>query len=161
MSAASAVWTLTGSGPNSAAYRSGVTVWPEAISLASRSGERAKRPRLRSTWVAAPAGPRCLACAIAVESSGVGELSFWPAGARWADDGELQAAAAKIKRAANAPIPLIRSVWRVGRAQGSFPDLRLEGQLEPELAIRVERPGVIPGVDIQRGRAGALLAKTA
>src|SRR6202165_1525870 len=145
MSAPSAAWTLTGSGPNSAAYCSDVTVWPEAISLASRSGERALRPRLRSTWVVVPARPRCVACAIAVDSSGVGELRLSPADARWTACDELQGAVKKIARAASAPSPRIRSVWRFRSVPRRFPDLQLERQLEPELAVRVEPPGVLPG----------------
>src|SRR5258708_34743915 len=103
---------MTGSGPNSAAYCSGVTVWPEATSFASRSGERALRPRLRSTWVAAPARPRGAAWAIAVLSKGVGELKLWLTVAGWVDWGELRAAAAKITRADSAPNPRIGPVWR-------------------------------------------------
>src|SRR6202158_454304 len=161
MSAPSAAWTLTGSGPNSAAYCSDVTVWPEAISLASRSGERALRPRRRSTWVVVPARPRCVACAIAVDSSGVGELRLSPADARWTACDELQAAVKKIARAASAPSPRIRSVWRFRSVPRRFPDLQLERQLEPELAVRVGRPGVIPGVDVKRGGTGARPAEPA
>src|SRR5712692_1387694 len=112
VSAPRAAWSLTGSGPNSAAYCSGVTVWPEAMSLASWSGERALRPRLRSTWVAVPARPRCAAWAIAVLSEGVGELRFLLTGAGGVDCGELHAVAAKITTAASARNPRIGSVWR-------------------------------------------------
>src|SRR5260370_22227189 len=99
-----AVLTAAGSGPNRAAYWSGVTVWPDAMSMASWSGCLTLRPRLRSIWVADPALPMCVAWEIAVASNGVGGLMLLArACVDPADGWGLHAAATTITRAVSAP----------------------------------------------------------
>src|SRR3984893_10159830 len=120
--AARAVWTALGSGPNSVAYCSAVTVLPAARSLASRSRWRTLRPRLRSTWVVAPAGPRSRARLIAVARRGAGEVMTIPAGGAGLEGcGELHAEATAMTRATSAPNPFINPVSRFGPVKRWLP----------------------------------------
>src|SRR5882762_7658193 len=72
-SVSTALRTRIGSGPNSAAYTSGVTVFPDAISAARRPGSRTLSTKLSDTVVDSPAGPRRSACRMAVARVGGGE----------------------------------------------------------------------------------------
>src|ERR1700726_1076197 len=61
-----------GSGPNSAAYASGETVCPDAISLDRFAGSRTFSPKLSETVTASPAGPRWIAVRMAAARVGGG-----------------------------------------------------------------------------------------
>src|ERR1700682_5027210 len=74
---ATAAWTWAGSTPNSVAYASGVTVRPEAMIAASRSGFRILSAKVSETVVAAPDGPSGVALRMAVARLGGGEASGW------------------------------------------------------------------------------------
>src|SRR5438477_436159 len=120
----SAAWTLIGSGPKRELYSAGVTVRPEAMSLASSSPLRTLRPRLRSTWVDIPDGPTFAACLIAVASGAGVAVSLLPGGTRFAVCVELQPATPSTATTASAaqtraltgtqlPRPLTRMTTRI------------------------------------------------
>src|SRR5207245_1384068 len=98
-----AAWTRMGSGPNRAVYSSGVTVRPDATSLASSSPWLTLRPRLSSMWVAMPDGPSFAACLIAVARGGGVAVTLRTGAAVLAVWGELQPVRPRIATAASAP----------------------------------------------------------